>query len=359
MVAEKLIKRQLKKAKIDEYKQITPERMERFLALVKESYEAYERDRLFMERSIEISSKEMQRLNAQLLAKVQEVGHLNETLSARVAEEVEKNRQKDQVMLQQTRLAQMGEMLGMIAHQWRQPLTAISSVAISLQMKIELGKFRFADQEQQREFEELFMSKLGAITDYVRYLSDTIDDFRNFFRPDKSKEHTSMERLIHKATQMLEGTFARYNISVVERIDSECEVTTYANEVLQVLLNILKNATDNFKERSISRPRIEIVLEERDRLAVVEIADNGGGIPEEIMGRIFDPYFSTKDEKNGTGLGLYMSRTIIEEHCGGKLEALNSGEGALFRITLPLDPKEDGALYLPQKERGESRFSVQ
>ncbi|OQX74822.1 MAG: hypothetical protein B6D59_01360 [Campylobacteraceae bacterium 4484_4] len=340
MIAEKILRRQLKKAKIVDLSKITPEQMEKFLALVRENYETYEKERKIMERSIDLSSKEMQALNENLAQKVEEVSELNRTLSRRVEEEVEKNRRKDRQMFQQTRLAQMGEMLSMIAHQWRQPLSAISSVAISMQMKIQLKRFVLADKRQQKEFEDYFLEKIEAIGNYVQYLSHTIDDFRNFFRPNKAKERTTLELLLQKAIDMLHGSYRKNSIAVYQKIENSCEIVTYPNEILQVLLNILKNALDNFRERNIEHPRVEVRLVKRGNTAMLEIEDNGGGIPKMYLSKIFDPYFSTKDEKNGSGLGLYMSKTIVEEHCGGKLEAQNTKEGALFRIILPLSRRE-------------------
>ncbi len=347
MIAEKILKRQLKKAKITDFAHITPEQMEKFLSLVRESYEAHEKERKILERSIDLSSMEMQALNESLAQKVKEVSELNTTLARRVEEEVEKNRRKDQQMLQQTRLAQMGEMLSMIAHQWRQPLSAISSVAISMQMKIKLKRFVMADETKQEEFESYFLEKIEAIGSYVQYLSHTIDDFRNFFKPNKAKERTTLELLLQKAIDMLDGSYRKNGILIKQKIENSCEIVTYPNEILQVLLNILKNALDNFRERQIQNPKVEARLIQKGDTAILEIEDNGGGIPEAFLPRIFDPYFSTKDEKNGSGLGLYMSKTIIEEHCDGRLEACNHALGALFRITLPLAGSQD------RKERSE------
>jgi len=249
-----------------------------------------------------------------------EIIRLNETLEERVAIEVEKNRIKDKQLLQQTKLAQMGEMISMIAHQWRQPLSAISSVAISVNLKAQMDKLD----------KQTTIDATNKIAQYTKHLSETIDDFRNFFRQNKEKHYTSYTELINSVLRIVETSIINKDIEIIQELNSTVTFKTYINEVKQVLLNLIKNAEDVLLEREIENPKIFIESYEHTLI----IRDNAGGIPEDIIDKIFDPYFSTKEEKTGTGLGLYMSKTIIEEHCGGKLTVYNDKDGAVFKIVL-------------------------
>jgi len=249
-----------------------------------------------------------------------EIIRLNETLEEMVATEVEKNRIKDKQLLQQTKLAQMGEMISMIAHQWRQPLSAISSVAISVNLKAQMDKLD----------KQTTIDATNKIAQYTKHLSETIDDFRNFFRQNKEKHYTSYTELINSVLRIVETSIINKDIEIIQELNSTVTFKTYINEVKQVLLNLIKNAEDVLLEREIENPKIFIESYEHTLI----IRDNAGGIPEDIIDKIFDPYFSTKEEKTGTGLGLYMSKTIIEEHCGGKLTVYNDKDGAVFKIVL-------------------------
>lgn len=257
---------------------------------------------------------------------------LNLTLEERVVHEVEKNRQKDQQLIQQSRLASMGEMISMIAHQWRQPLSAISSTVQGLHIKLTLNKFD----------EALFIEKLSDVIRYAHYLSQTIDDFRQFFKPSKAKNKVSLEEVIEKVLDIIRVSLENKRIALSMDYRSNESLMTYANELMQVLLNLIKNAEDVLMENKIENPWIKIVTLKDEHSLILEISDNGGGIPEGVIERIFDPYFSTKNKKDGTGLGLYMSQKIIEEHCGGSLRASNGVEGAIFTITLPRSNNAEG-----------------
>jgi len=241
-------------------------------------------------------------------------------LKKQVEKEVTKNREKDRALLQQSRLAQMGEMISMIAHQWRQPLSAISAASGSISIKAKRGKL---DNDIAIEFS-------GKISQYAQHLSATIEDFRNFFKDKKTKETTSLEQLVLKSLNIVTHSLENKQISLITEFKNKTEIETYANEVQQVLLNIIKNAEDILIEKSIDKPQISVSVNSR----TINISDNAGGIDEAIIDKIFEPYFSTKTEKDGTGLGLYMSKTIIEQHCKGKLSATNTEEGALFTIEL-------------------------
>jgi nitrogen-specific signal transduction histidine kinase len=254
-----------------------------------------------------------------------ELEEINFSLEEKISREIEANRQKDKALLQQSKLAQMGEMLSMIAHQWRQPLSAISATSGTISLKARMNRLD----------KDVAMELANSITEYAQHLSSTIDDFRNFFKDDKKKQSITLEEIVIGALNIVESSISSSNIKIVLDINSHAEVATYRNEVMQVVLNIIKNAEEILVEKNIQNPKIDIKV----KGFTLIISDNAGGIPEDIIDKIFDPYFSTKTKKDGTGLGLYMSKTIIEEHCGGKLSVCNSKEGAVFTVDLTNDKK--------------------
>ena len=270
-----------------------------------------------LEAEIEYHTKALAESNA-VLAK------LNATLEERVNEEIAKNRKQEHHMLQQSRMAQMGEMLSMIAHQWRQPLSAISSSTASLQLKILLGKYN----------EDKFKEKIELISDYAQHLSQTIDDFRNFFKTNKEKDKTNFEEIVHDTLLIMNHSLEKKRILLILDFEESVDFMSFRNELKQVLLNLIKNAEDALLEKSITNPQITIKTTQNDSSIILEISDNAGGIENDIIENIFDPYFTTKAKRDGTGLGLYMSKTIVEEHCEGILEIFNQEEGACFRIVL-------------------------
>ncbi|MDD3343878.1 MAG: HAMP domain-containing sensor histidine kinase [Sulfurospirillaceae bacterium] len=263
-----------------------------------------------------------------------ELLEINQTLAKRIEEEVAKNREKDKHILQQSRLAQMGEMISMIAHQWRQPLGSISAVAASIKLKTALNRFDLNTELGKEEQKQFINDSMNKIESYIQFLTHTIDDFRNFFKPDKQKEAVTTLQLVEKTLEIIGKALEVNGISVSISNTATHKISTYANEVTQVILNIFKNAEDAIKERMIKNPTITIVLSEKNNEQIISITDNAGGIQENILPFIFEPYYSTKAERNGTGLGLYMSKIIIEEHCGGKITAQNSSDGARFVIIL-------------------------
>ncbi|MFK5976805.1 MAG: ATP-binding protein [Sulfurovum sp.] len=264
-------------------------------------------------------------IDIQLRKKIEkELAELNKNLSDRVEIEIQKSRDKDKKLIEHSRLAQMGEMLSMIAHQWRQPLSAISSTAVGLEIKADLNKIDNAFVIKQAQ----------NISKYSQYLSQTINDFRDFFKSDKKKSITSFKEILYSVLNIVEVSITNKNIDIIKKCNNQESFNTYSNELKQVILNLLKNAEDVLIERNIENPYIKITTYKRDDKYIMEIKDNGGGVPKDIEKKIFDPYFSTKLEKNGTGLGLYMSKTIIEEHCKGELKFINSKKGAIFLIVL-------------------------
>ncbi len=273
-------------------------------------------------------------LEGEVKKRTLELEDLNHSLEDRVKEEIEKNRAKDQQLVQQSRMAQMGEMISMIAHQWRQPLGAIAASSIDLKMKMAFASFDLDKKEGQEACSTYFDEQLTHIETYVQSLTTTIDDFRNFYKPNKEKKRITINEPIQKSLHIIEAAAKANGIKVISNFESQKELALFDSELMQVFLNILKNAQDNFLEKNIQDATIMIKTEDTQEGIVVEICDNGGGIPEAILEKIFDPYFSTKDEKNGTGLGLYMSKTIIEEHHKGKLSIENRNDGACFILSI-------------------------
>ncbi|MEA3553303.1 MAG: transporter substrate-binding domain-containing protein [Campylobacterota bacterium] len=234
-------------------------------------------------------------------------------------------KQKDKYIQQQSKLALMGEMISMIAHQWRQPLNIIGAINMKIETKLDF------DEKLTSENYALISADINK---QLSFMSKTIDDFRDFFKPNKEKEETTFTKLVNSSLGMVASSIKSKHIKIIKELDCDDKFVTYSNEVTQVILNIIKNAEDILVDRDIKKPYIKLVSYKKDDKYILEIIDNGGGIPEKIIDKIFDPYFSTKLEKNGTGLGLYMSRTIIEEHCGGELTVKNKDKGVVFRISL-------------------------
>ena len=244
---------------------------------------------------------------------------LNHTLEERIEAAVNELRQKDQSLIQQNRLAAMGEMINNIAHQWRQPLNLIGLIVQGLPECKDLSQ-----EELDHEVER--------IMNVIMYMSQTIDDFRYFFRQDKKKSRFTANQAVAKAAEFISPSLndKGIRISIIER--SEVDVFGYSNEYAQVLLNILSNAKDVLVEKNVAEPRIDISISRADGRSVVTITDNGGGISMDVMPKIFDPYFSTKEKMQGTGIGLYMSKIIIEQNMGGSLTARNVEGGVTFII---------------------------
>ena len=248
-------------------------------------------------------------------------------LEKRIKKEIEKNEEKTAQLIQQSRFVQMGEMISMIAHQWRQPLTAITATTNNLLLKNLLNKEISKD---------ILDEELKLITEYTQHLSFTIDDFRNFFKSDKEKEESKLEDIIEKAINIIKTSFESREINLITNYEFNESITVYTTEIQQVILILLKNAEDALVENEIKNKRIKIKTYKENDFAIIEIEDNAKGIAADIMYKIFDPYFSTKKAKEGTGIGLYMSKIIIKDHCKGEITATNSQDGAIFKIKLPL-----------------------
>jgi signal transduction histidine kinase len=264
----------------------------------------------------------------------QEIEKINKNLEDRIKKEVLDSRKKDKQLQQQARLAQMGEMISMIAHQWRQPLGAISSTIISIQVKLQTGKFDFDNLKDREGLVDFLYKNTEDINNYIHFLSNTIDDFRNLFKPNRSIELVKIQEPVNKALSLIQEELKSKDIDIILDFKIDYNSHMFTNEIMQVVLNILKNSEDNFLEKNIKSPKIKIEIFDENDYNIIAISDNGGGIKDTIIDKIFDPYFSTKDEKNGTGLGLYMSKIIVEEHNHGKFEVKNIENGVCFYIKL-------------------------
>lgn len=221
----------------------------------------------------------------------------------------------------QSKLASMGEMIANIAHQWRQPLTHLSYLLMNL-------KTAYVKDKLTAEY---FEKKTNMANAQIKYLSDTIDDFRDFFKNTNAKESFSLTDSINEVLNLLKDSFNHHEIKIETTLDDSLYVKAYRGEFLQVIFNILNNAKDEFKKRRIKNPLINIKTYSTKRYIEVVISDNAGGIKEELLEKVFEPYFTTKDK--GLGIGLYMSKIIIEKS-DGKLEVKNIKVGASFCIKL-------------------------
>jgi len=303
----------------------------------KKSFKTIENNEI---KEIDILLNNFHVMTDDLLSKREKLEELNSNLEQLVVEEIKKNREKEHALLHQSRLAQLGEMISMIAHQWRQPLSSISSIAVRLKVKIGLGKYDLSDDKGQKEFINYLDKELDDVDMLIQNLTNTIDDFRDFYKPNKSSSLVKVTEPIEKSLAILRPIIEQNNIKVIKNFDGNIPLKElFVNELIQVFINIINNSIDAFKDNLPISPTITIdtfCVKDLDSKyqAKITIKDNGGGISKEYFEDIFVPYFSTKNEKNGTGLGLYMSKTIIEHHHGGKLTVNSQNKETTFSIFL-------------------------
>lgn len=241
-------------------------------------------------------------------------------------------REKENLLIQQSKMAAMGEMLENIAHQWKQPLSIISTTTSGLVLKKDLDLPLDKDEE---------VKQLSTITDTVQFLAHTIDDFREFFKPNKKKEKFNLKECYKKVANLVNLKFLSLNIQIIEDLD-DVNIVALENELKQVIINILNNSRDAL-ENMPGEKFIFVHVYRENQKAYLVIKDNGGGIPSAIINRIFDPYFTTKGEQDGTGIGLHMSKEMIEKHIKGKISVTNEYfayegkkyKGAQFTIEIP------------------------
>ena len=257
---------------------------------------------------------------------------MNKKLAIRIKKELDKHQEKDRILAQQQKMVAMGQMIENIAHQWRQPLSVISTSASGLKLKKQLNIL---------EDEELIKS-IDKIVDTAKYLSDTIDDFRYFFKPKKDKTKFSLTKNIEKSLSFLEATLKENSIKV-EFDYEDIDIIAYETELIQVFINIINNSKDAFIEKKIEDRVIFISIKKFPNRILIEIKDNAGGVEEDILDKVFEPYFTTKHQYNGTGIGLYMSNQIIKTHLNGDIFMKNCSfkyknieqKGVITTIVLP------------------------
>jgi len=249
---------------------------------------------------------------------------MNTNLELKVEQAIKEVKKKDRAMLHQSRLARMGTMLSMIAHQWRQPLSKISALLMELETAT---KFKKSD-------DKMIMATVADSTKLLHYMSDTIEDFRNFFKPDKKKVDFYINDACNEALSLVEASVENFGIILNIKMEENPKINGFEREFAQVILNLLSNAKDVLKQREIKKPTIYLSVVEKNRHVIITVEDNGGGVEEELLDLIFEPYFTTKERLKGTGLGLYMSKMIIEKNMGGELSVENINDGAQFKITL-------------------------
>jgi PAS domain S-box-containing protein len=252
-----------------------------------------------------------------------ELSELNQTLKSRVKEEVEKNSKHEHMIMQKNRLAEMGEMLSSIAHQWRRPLSI-------LHINIEMLEEDYKEGKIDKKFLDNYIEKNSSI---IQYMSKTIDDFQNFYKINKEKRLFDVMEKIKSVSDLKLNQLEKNGIQLTKEGES-FTVLGYPSEFQQVILNLLSNAKDALLEKEIKNPYIKIVVSSDRDKGYIRVSDNAGGIDEKTMDKIFEPYFTTKEENGGTGLGLYISKMIIEKNMHGELTISNQGEGCEVLITL-------------------------
>jgi two-component system, sensor histidine kinase and response regulator len=253
-----------------------------------------------------------------------------EEQNGQLKELIQKQKEQEHVLIEQSKMAAMGEMISAIAHQWRQPLNAL---AIYIQDISEAYRYNELNEGYIDDMVSKSMKQ-------IKFMSKTIDDFRSFFTPDKMRENFALLDNVNRTISLLEAQLKAHNIKIsAEGVN--VKLYAYPSEFQQVMLNLINNSKDAILERqeSISSFEGEIVIEivEEGENVILSIRDNGGGIDEAIFSKLFDPYFTTKFPKNGTGIGLYMVKEIIERHYGGKVIPSNVESGAQFQIVIPKD----------------------
>jgi len=254
-----------------------------------------------------------------------------EILQERVEIETKRNWNQNRMLIQQSKMASMGEMIGHIGHQWRQPLNSLGLM------------FQKLDRSHKKKMlnDELMEQSTQKAIRIIDQMSKTINDFRDFFKADKQWQNAKLSVVTEQACNIIEPALQENRIKLTVNENSDLTVPCFKNELSQVIMNILANSMDAIVLKKMKDGEIIITFGHNEKSAYIIIDDNAGGIPEDIIEKIFKPYFTTKEEDNGTGIGLYMSKEIIEGHMNGKLEVVNTPSGASFKIFLPLKQENE------------------
>ncbi len=253
------------------------------------------------------------------------MNNMIDNLEFQIQEQIDKRMEQEQILIQQSKLASMGEMIGNIAHQWRQPLAQISAIHMNMKVTYDFDKFT----------KEYLNTKIKEANRLTNYMSQTISDFQNFFKPQGEKEEFSIEKASKDAYFILQSSLKYHGINIEFNVLEDSIVFGYKNEYSQVILNILSNAKDVLLERKVEEPTIYIEIKSGNNYAIVKVQDNGKGVDEYIIEKIFEPYFTTRHKTQGTGIGLYMAKNIIERNMNGFINVQNENDGAQFTIKVP------------------------
>ncbi|WP_331774614.1 PAS domain-containing sensor histidine kinase [Sulfurospirillum sp. 1612] len=308
--------------------------IEEFIAI---RYDVTRKEELTKE--LQKKERELENLNATLEERIaiqtQELQLLNRDLEKRVEEEVCKNREKDRLLFQQSRLASMGEMIGNIAHQWRQPLSELS-ITLYKTKKI------YMSQTENLSDHDTFLSSYNHAKDVIKKMSKTIEDFRHFFNPNRAREHFLIKDAVDEMLRIMKETVHKHHLHIKVTYKKNISIDGFISEFTQVLMNLLNNSKDAFESKHVTQREIALVIDSDEQSnAVITYHDNAGGIKEDIIDKIFDPYFTTKHSSVGTGLGLYMSRMIIKDSMDGDMSVTNNDHGAQFTIIVPQRRKNE------------------
>ncbi|MCI6988878.1 MAG: PAS domain S-box protein [Campylobacter sp.] len=283
-----------------------------------------------LNRNLLQTKSQLKQLNEELEDRVKEqtkeLKELNSSLEDRVKAEIAKNEEKNRIMFQQSRLATMGEMIANIAHQWRQPLNELSLVIYNLKIS----------REKKDEFDSFYEKSKKIIAS----MSQTIEDFSNFFKTDKNKDEFLVSASIHDVVSLIGATLTKLDINLDIKQEFDCYVYGLKSELMQVLMNLITNAKDALlKEYGIIKKVITITVYKKDEFVCIDVNENASAIRPEVLDRIYEPYFTTKHPNSGTGLGLYMSKMIID-NMRGYMEVKNLDKDVSFIIKLPIIKKE-------------------
>jgi len=238
--------------------------------------------------------------------------------------EIEKNSQKDKMLYEQAKTAQMGEMLGMIAHQWRQPLNAMSASAINLSLKQEFGILNEDSITEHSEF----------LQETTQKMSKTIETFMNFFKPKSGRKNLAFADIINEVSSLIEGQLKNKSIKFLS-ISDYSHINVYQSELSHILINLIKNSIDAFDGKEIENKIVEVKSYLDGEFVIIKVLDNAGGIPKDVIEKVFNPYFTTKEQGKGTGIGLHMTHRIVKEIFYGTIDVENSKDGAIFTIKFP------------------------
>jgi len=277
----------------------------------------------------DIILKELNESNKKLKTSQNELENLNQNLQKEIEKEIQLKLKKqreaneqERILAHQSKLASMGEMIGNIAHQWRQPLTELSTILINIELYFERDKLT----------KEKFKNKIKEANTQILFMSTTINDFRDFFASKKKKARVKISNILNRVENLMGASLKNNNIQLILEIKNDFEICGFPNEIEQALLNIVSNAKDVILEKFMKDAQILIRVFSKKSKNIITISDNAGGIKVFPIEKIFEPYFSTKHAKSGTGIGLYMTKTIIEKNNNGKIEIKNGEKGAIFTI---------------------------